>query len=87
MRLGLHVSRNLRSYVTAPRPFDDQAMVPACTALDNEATDDQRVAAIMALGVGARRDRLDQVLDLLVATEPDSPLALACVLDSRRPDV
>jgi hypothetical protein len=81
IRLGLAMSLDLDECIAAARPFDDESMAPAFAILrDRAATEEQRVGAILGVGLGRRSDWLQQILALMFDADPASPLALAGVV-------
>ncbi len=57
-------------------PLDDAAMAPAFVSLESQ---EPEIGAILAVGLGQRKDKVDVLCDLLASVPADSPTAQACV--------
>lgn len=63
VRLGLQIDSRLDGYVTAPRPFNDEAMARALSALNSD-LETEWVGAVIAVGLGRRTDWLPRILEI-----------------------
>lgn len=79
MRLGTHVSPDLRDARTGAAPLSDRELRPALQAMQNP-TDPQHAAAILAVGLSGRFDLRDRVKEAFLRSPLDSEVALTAIL-------